>query len=26
LPKDFKGPFLELRFGFFYNLDPDKFR
>ena len=26
LPKDFKGPFLELRFGFYYNLDPDKFR
>jgi TonB family protein len=26
LPKDFKGKFLELRFGFFYNLDPDKFR
>jgi TonB family protein len=26
LPKDFRGPFLELRFGFFYNLDPDKFR
>jgi TonB family protein len=26
LPKNFKGPFLELRFGFFYNLDPDKFR
>ncbi|HEV2274679.1 MAG TPA: energy transducer TonB [Acidobacteriaceae bacterium] len=22
LPKDFKGPFLELRFGFYYNLDP----
>ena len=26
LPKDFKGPFLELRFGFYYNLDPEKFR
>jgi TonB family protein len=26
LPKDFKGPFLELRFGFFYNADPDKLR
>jgi TonB family protein len=26
LPKDFKGPFLELRFGFYYNLDPDKLR
>ena len=26
LPKEFKGPFLELRFGFFYNLDPDKLR
>jgi TonB family protein len=26
LPKEFKGPFLELRFGFFYNLDPDKQR
>jgi TonB family protein len=26
LPKDFKGKFLELRFGFYYNLDPDKFR
>jgi TonB family protein len=26
LPKNFKGPFLELRFGFYYNLDPDKFR
>ena len=25
LPKDFKGPFLELRFGFFYNIDPDKY-
>ncbi len=25
LPKDFKGSFLELRFGFYYNLDPDKF-
>jgi TonB family protein len=25
LPKDFKGKFLELRFGFYYNLDPDKF-
>jgi len=24
LPKEFKGPFLELRFGFYYNLDPDK--
>jgi TonB family protein len=24
LPKAFKGPFLELRFGFYYNLDPDK--
>ena len=24
LPKNFKGPFLELRFGFYYNLDPDK--
>jgi outer membrane biosynthesis protein TonB len=22
LPKDFKGPYLELRFGFFYNLRP----
>ena len=22
LPKEFKGPFLELRFGFYYNLDP----
>ena len=26
LPKEFKGPFLELRFGFYYNLDPDKLR
>jgi TonB family protein len=26
LPKDFKGKFLELRFGFYYNLDPDKYR
>src|SRR3984885_3754051 len=26
LPKDFKGPFLELRFGFFYNTQPDKIR
>ena len=26
LPKEFKGPFLELRFGFYYNLDPDKQR
>jgi outer membrane biosynthesis protein TonB len=26
LPKEFKGPFLELRFGFFYNTDPDKIR
>jgi outer membrane biosynthesis protein TonB len=26
LPKDFKGPFLELRFGFYYNSDPDKIR
>jgi hypothetical protein len=26
LPKDFKGKFLELRFGFYYNLDPDKQR
>jgi TonB family protein len=26
LPKEFKGPFLELRFGFFYNLDPSKSR
>ena len=26
LPKDFRGPFLELRFGFYYNLDPDKLR
>jgi TonB family protein len=26
LPKNFKGSFLELRFGFYYNLDPDKFR
>jgi TonB family protein len=25
LPKEFKGPFLELRFGFFYNIDPDKY-
>jgi TonB family protein len=24
LPKEFKGPFLELRFGFYYNLDPSK--
>jgi TonB family protein len=24
LPKDFKGPFLELRFGFYYNTEPDK--
>jgi outer membrane biosynthesis protein TonB len=24
LPKEFKGPFLELRFGFYYNLDPNK--
>jgi TonB family protein len=26
LPKEFKGKFLELRFGFYYNLDPDKLR
>jgi TonB family protein len=26
LPKEFKGPFLELRFGFYYNTDPDKIR
>jgi outer membrane biosynthesis protein TonB len=26
LPKAFKGPFLELRFGFYYNTDPDKLR
>ena len=26
LPKEFKGPFLELRFGFYYNLEPDKLR
>jgi TonB family protein len=26
LPKEFKGPFLELRFGFYYNLDPSKSR
>jgi TonB family protein len=26
LPKEFKGPFLELRFGFFYNIDLDKVR
>jgi TonB family protein len=26
LPKEFKGPFLELRFGFYYNLDPGKER
>lgn len=26
LPKEFKGPFLELRFGFYYNLDPEKQR
>ena len=26
LPKEFKGPFLELRFGFYYNLDPYKQR
>ena len=25
LPKEFKGPFLELRFGFYYNLDPEKY-
>ena len=24
LPQGFKGPFLELRFGFYYNIDPDK--
>jgi TonB family protein len=24
LPKEFKGPFLELRFGFYYNVDPSK--
>lgn len=24
LPREFKGPFLELRFAFFYNLDPSK--
>lgn len=24
LPREFKGPFLELRFGFYYNLDPSK--
>src|SRR6201996_5637271 len=24
LPSEFKGPYLELRFGFYYNLDPDK--
>jgi outer membrane biosynthesis protein TonB len=24
LPREFKGPFLELRFGFYYNLDPNK--
>jgi outer membrane biosynthesis protein TonB len=26
LPKDFKGKFLELRFGFYYNTEPDKIR
>ena len=26
LPQGFKGPFLELRFGFYYNMDPDKYR
>jgi TonB family protein len=26
LPKQFKGPFLELRFGFYYNLDPSQSR
>jgi TonB family protein len=26
LPKEFKGPFLELRFGFYYNINPDKIR
>ncbi len=26
LPKEFKGSFLELRFGFYYNTDPDKIR
>jgi hypothetical protein len=26
LPEEFKGPFLELRFGFYYNLDPEKQR
>ena len=26
LPREFKGPFLELRFGFFYNVDPSKAR
>jgi TonB family protein len=26
LPKEFKGPFLELRFGFYYNADPEKIR
>ncbi len=26
LPKAFKGPFLELRFGFYYNSEPDKIR
>jgi TonB family protein len=26
LPAEFTGPYVELRFGFFYNLDPDKFR
>ena len=25
LPKEFRGPFLELRLGFYYNLDPNKF-
>ena len=24
--RKFKGKFLELRFGFYYNLDPDKFK
>ena len=26
LPSEFKGPYLELRFGFYYNTDPDKLR
>jgi hypothetical protein len=25
LPAEFTGPYLELRFGFFYNLDPKTF-